>query len=435
MKKVYAGTLLTESAILASQLVLYKLAARSLGREGFSEYALGRRAIGLLLPAALCGLNVAIPRYVGLAHGEGRLSSSKAYFAGGLLGFGLASAVTLLCLTVFKDAFAYLFFGSSLYAYLILPVALMLLGSTLHVASYSYFRGHLNMARANLLQFANMAVVPLAVFPWARNSASFLFCAIGTATAVVGAGALLGIRFAVPGGDALRAVKEMLTFGLGRVPADFIQLAFLACPSIFVAHLAGIRPAGLVAFATSFLIMAASLFVAAGGVLLPETSQMIGRGDIRGLRERIVQMLVVTFVSLVIGTLVVEAAAHALVVGFLGSSFADGVGIVRIVALAALPYSLYAGLKTVIDASSARAINARNNCIAFAVFLLGCGFVVLRLADVRYILTCFVLGLYVLGGLTVREVLEVCRKTPDELRSRASRPVIPAVQGNLETGI
>src|SRR6266705_909420 len=72
----YGGTFATEFMVLASQLLVYKLAAHFLGTTGFSEYAVARRTISLIYPVPVLRVAVALPRYVAHAIGGGNGSRS-----------------------------------------------------------------------------------------------------------------------------------------------------------------------------------------------------------------------------------------------------------------------------------------------------------------------------------------------------------------------
>ena len=54
----YASTFITQFADLACQILAYKLAARFLGKQGFSEYAVARRAISTIYPVSLLDLEL-----------------------------------------------------------------------------------------------------------------------------------------------------------------------------------------------------------------------------------------------------------------------------------------------------------------------------------------------------------------------------------------
>jgi O-antigen/teichoic acid export membrane protein len=408
VRKLYGTTVLTEATILASQLIAYKLAASYLGKEGFSEYALARRTISLLQPAAILGLNVAIPRYVAFAMGRKTGSVQDNYFAAGLLIVASALAVCVTLLNLLKGPAAFLFFGSAAYQALIPAIGLFLAGLALHMACEGYFRGSLDMTRANLLRFINLGIIPIIVFPLVGSSAEGVLTALGAAMGITSAVALLVTGFGSGTSELLSKVRELLLYGLGRVPADLLQLAFLSLPSILLAHFQGLQTAGLVAFSTSVLTMLCSLFLPVSSVLLPESSRMISRGDLVGLQRRVSQILIVTLVTVTLSVAAIELFARPIFRFYLGHSFDEAVGIVRIVVLGAAPYALYVGLRSVIDASSVVPINAKNMLISFGVFLAGSSAVYLKSFTPACILVTFAVALYILGGLTLLEVKKIC---------------------------
>ena len=67
MRVQLAWTMLTEIMVTISSILLLKLAASLLGPVGFGEYALTRRAIGLLYLPLVMGLGIAAPRYIAIA--------------------------------------------------------------------------------------------------------------------------------------------------------------------------------------------------------------------------------------------------------------------------------------------------------------------------------------------------------------------------------
>ena len=80
--KEYSPTFLTEFVVMASQILLYKLAAHYLGKTGFSEYALARRTVSLLFPILVLGMAVGLPRYIGVTNGRGGHRRRSSLFRG-----------------------------------------------------------------------------------------------------------------------------------------------------------------------------------------------------------------------------------------------------------------------------------------------------------------------------------------------------------------
>src|ERR1044071_1494776 len=93
--KEYAPTFLTEFTVMASQILVYKLAAYSLGKAGFAEYALARRTVSLIFPIPVLGMSVGLPRYISFSNGRKDPQGADRYFGATLK---CAGAAAILCL-------------------------------------------------------------------------------------------------------------------------------------------------------------------------------------------------------------------------------------------------------------------------------------------------------------------------------------------------
>lgn len=406
-RRDYTFTFLTEYFVLMSQLLVYKLAASAWGTEGFSEYALSRRTLALIQPLALLGFGVALPRYIAMTHANRVHKPAQTYFAGALLCVGCATGMFFLCMNLFRDSLAFLIFGSINYSHLILPISLMLLGLTMHSLCYAYFRGLLNMRVANRLQIVNIGIIPPLAFLTFGNTVETLLAALGILWAIVSSIAMLFIPFRQLTRNLLPSTKEMLRYGIPRVPGDFILMALFALPGIFVAHISGVKEAGYVAFAISALSMVGSLFSPLGIVLLPKASRMVGEGSLQSLKKNIVKIVKVCIGLAALITVICEIFARSLIVAYLGAEFHEMAGILRIVMLCALPYALFICLRAVIDAAHIKPFNMVNTFIAFAVFITGSILAQSIMPGSISVLGSLVLGIAVLGTLTTRETWKI----------------------------
>jgi len=160
----YAPTFLTEFAVMASQVVVYKLAANFLGKQGFSEYAIARRAISTIYPVGLLGLGVALPRYIAISARREEVTLQDRFFSATMWCVGLSVILIFALVNLMPSKFAYLIYSDGSYKSLTMPISMIIVGLTLHALAYAYFRGHLQMGRANIFQFVNLGTVPLLAF-------------------------------------------------------------------------------------------------------------------------------------------------------------------------------------------------------------------------------------------------------------------------------
>ena len=157
------------------------------------------------------------------------------YFAPALVIAGSVLAAWLVLLNLLKNWAAFLFFGSTQYDELIPAVGLFLLGLTLHMACEGYFRGNFAMTRANTLRLINLGLMPVIFSLVFRDSADGVLTAIGAAMGATSAVGLLFTQFGSCATRLLAHTRELIVYGLRRVAADLIQLAFISLPAILIA--------------------------------------------------------------------------------------------------------------------------------------------------------------------------------------------------------
>jgi O-antigen/teichoic acid export membrane protein len=412
----YGGTFATEFAVLACQLLVYKLAAHFLGKVGFAEYAVARRTISLIYPVPLLGVAVALPRYVAHAIGGGNWTRRGRYFGAAVWCMGFGVLASALLMNSFPGMFAYIFFAGRGYANLVLPLSILLIGLVLHVLVYSYFRGCQAMRQANVLQLVNIGVVPLAAFLIFNGSLRSVLATLGVLTTLVAGIALAFTPIRNITENVFPEAKELLRYGVQRVPGDFVHMALFTLPVTFVAHFRGVQEAGYVAFGVSVLNMIGSMFSPLGLVLLPKASRMLAGGDLEELREHVAQIVKVTALISLSVALMLELSAGQLIRLYLGPNFSEAAVFLRIMILAAVPYSLYCVLRNLVDAFHENAVNARNLVVAFAAFL------TLSLAGVpvfrppMQILGAFVLSVLLVAVLSYAETLKIVRSELSEGR-------------------
>lgn len=407
LAREYLGTFATEFTVLASQLLAYKLAAHFLGKTGFSEYAVARRTISLIYPLPLLGLAVALPRYVARTLGPESDTRAARYFGAAVWCIAIALLVSTLLINAFPGTFALLFFAGRQYANLILPLSLLLTGLVLHSLVYSYSRGRLEMKRANVLQLINLGFVPLAAFVIFSDSVRSVLLAMGILTTAV---SLVGLLLSPVKSVRLNVkpeAKELLRYGVQRVPGDFVLMALLTLPVTFVAHFSGIQQAGYVAFGISVVNMIGSMFQPLGLILLPKASRMLAGGAHAELRTHVAQIVKATALVSIFASIVLEISAAGLIKLYLGPSFSDAVVILRIMLLAALPFSLYCVLRNVIDAYHENAVNALNLSISFAAFLVIASISLVVVRSPYQILWAFVLSALLLAVLCRAETARI----------------------------
>jgi O-antigen/teichoic acid export membrane protein len=369
--KEYGPTFLTEFAVMASQIATYKLAAHLLGKQGFSEYALARRTVSLIFPIPVLGLGVGLPRYIGFSNGRNDPSSARRYYGATLWCAGIAALICVALLNLFSSAFGYLFFADRNYGYLAFPLGLMIFGLCMHTVVCGYFRGHMELGRANVLQAINLAFVPLVVFLIVHQSLVPVFTWLGSIWTLVSGAALFLTPVRAIREDTRKEMSELLRYGIQRVPGDFILMALFTVPATVVAHVSGVQDAGFVAFGISVVSMIGAVFAPLGLVLLPKATSMLAGGATKDLRRHLGLMVRLTLASAAALVVLGWLCLPALIRFCLGTNFDQVVPIVRVLILAALPYCLYLVVRNVVDAYHDYGVTAAILAVGLAVFFIG----------------------------------------------------------------
>lgn len=413
LKKDYAITLIVQFVVLASGLLVYKLAAEFLGKDGFSGYALSRRAIAFLQPILLMGLGVGIPRFIAYKHASPDHKNPDAYFLSAFLILALVTSVFCFVFNLFNGTFSFLLFGSSNYSYLILPITLMIVGMISHASCYCYYRGRLMMVRANLLQAITLGIIPPTVFFLFGKTLSSVLTVTGIIWIIISSLFFLfmpirlrdyNLRMLVP------YAKEIMSYSIMRVPGDFALSALFALPAILTAHISGVREAGYVAFGIAVLNMSGSFFAPISTILLPKASYMIARANYKGLKYDLKRMLISAICLTALGVVILEIFTDQIIRIYLKENFTETIMIIKIIAIGIIPYVIYIILRSVIDANYVKPINAINIVIAFLFFIISVSLILLFYKNYIYIVGIFTIAIYVLGMLSLIEIRNIFKR-------------------------
>lgn len=395
-------TYLGEGLVLAGTLVVYRLAADA-GREELDLYVVVRRTVSFAFPFVLLGSAVGITRFVAMRGAE---EEQRRYLAASLGWVVPLALLTLLAGLVWQAPLSWIVFGSGAQAHLVPPLALMVASVSLYGLGYSYLRGRGRLLAANMAQ-----VLALAGSPWI---AFLLFDDLEAVCWATGAGwALIALaciapqfRTGLPRGVG-RERGDLLRYGMPRVPGDLAFGALLTVPVYAVARTHGLAASGEVGFGATLLNITAALFAPMSLVLLPTSASQLAAGDHAGLSTRIARLSRLTLLASVAMTVAFELAAGPILELYLGPTARHYVDMSRIAFLGALPFGVFIGLRSLLDAYYHTPRNGINLTTAFLLLVLGSVFHFVVPTPASLMAWMMVGALGYLGWATWRDVVHV----------------------------
>ena len=402
-----AWTLAVEGAGVVAGLLTLRLAAAHFSVEGFGAYTVARRLVSVAAFPLLLGFGIALPRAV--AHALAEPSGKSAPGAYGLAAGGLAAlslALFSMVALLVPGPLAELTFGTRAAGHLVPPLVLATVGIALHTLSYAWYRGRASWTTANAIQVAAIALVPPLAVTFSGSDTARALALTGAGWCLTGG---IGVALAwakqelTPATGLKPAARELLHFGVPRIPGELALFGLLALPSVMVAHREGLAAAGYVSFALSLVQLSAAALAPVGTLLLPVVSREAALGNWATLRKVVAQFLAV-------GVGVAAALALGVIVGaplvvkiLLGPDYVAAVPTARWLAPAAVPYAIYLILRNPLDAIATHPHNTRNLLVALAALWL-------LLGPLGYSPAASVIGAYtLLGGLSAWDWLRLSR--------------------------
>ncbi len=163
MKKDLIITFISYAFSFLCGILVYKLAAKSLGPEGFGIYALVRRASSFMEPVLIMGLGVGLARYIAISSAKGGDGREQASYI--IAGYGsvlLFSALVLAIINLMPGLIGRAVFGKPGYEEYVRIIFLSRL-RVIWCSSlvYSFYRGNGRFVAANIISIF-IGIVPLA---------------------------------------------------------------------------------------------------------------------------------------------------------------------------------------------------------------------------------------------------------------------------------
>ncbi len=354
-------TTITSLITIISMIFIMRFLAKGLGPEEFGAYSLARRIISNFVPLATLSVGIALARYIAMTN-EKRLQSSY-IFASFILAGATLVLISIIAVSASKQL-SYLIFHSNEYLKLYYASFFLLVGYSIFIIVYSYFRGLQKFNAANSLQLGLMAILPLVIsynFAYRKDPSLIIFL-MGLAfhLSLIPL-VLIIIKTKLPRLSSIKSsIKSVLKYSIPRVPAGFALAGLLTLGPFLASLILGLEEAGYFVIGQSVFRVMESAIVGFGLVALPKISQLLAEDNVEFLKVKIEDILIMIFQLGLFVTIHTFIWSKEIVLVWLGPEYIASVPIMKIIILSLGPYLGYVILRSIVDAVEVRAINTLN---------------------------------------------------------------------------
>ncbi|MFN3874679.1 MAG: hypothetical protein ACK4L7_02055 [Flavobacteriales bacterium] len=355
----------TEGLALLGMVLAFRLAGQ-LGKGELDIYVIARRTLALLFPIALMGAMVGQTRFSAMSASD---EAARRYLRGAFSVVAPTGMAIVASGFALAEPLAWVLFGDEASAALVPPIGVMTAGMAMHGVAYGHLRGRGRIVAANALQLLVLAIAPCAAFMLEGMPAVLWASGVGMLAPPLLAMLPELIR---PCGPSARERAELLRYGLPRVPGDAALGALLTVPGYVALRTHGLGLSGEVGFGATLLNIAAAAFSPVALLLLPSVAAKLARGEHADLAHRAGRMMRLVLLAATALTLGFELMASPLLRLYLGPTGEAYVPMARLVFIGALPFAVFHGLRSLLDAYFRTPRNGINLTKSFAILLLGC---------------------------------------------------------------
>ena len=259
-------TFLTQIGVTLINIILLKLLAQLLSKEGFGAYLVIRRVISFAFPVLTLNLAVSMARNISFNR-----EKAEAYLISSFLIIFLFSMVLLLFLPIYKDLLSKILFGNIYYANLILPMIIFLHSNSFQILCEGYFRGHHNFNKGNSVTFLFWitSLITLVVFLFSSSDVKKILYYYFLIYAIISY--FINILLLILDGKfrsniKLSAVKSFnlnifkvernfFNFGISRLPTGFLLSAVFFIPLLVASSSISLEVAASIGIIVSIIRM------------------------------------------------------------------------------------------------------------------------------------------------------------------------------------
>lgn len=395
---------ISQIAVVIFSILLLNIMARALNKEYFGLFMLIRRWIAVLLPALTLNLGIGLARYVSYEKKKARF-----YLNISLIITFFICFFTFVISIIFAKNFSKLLFNNNDYILFVYILMIFLFMNFLHLFSYSYFRGKLNMNIANLMKvlfFGFPVLLSFLIYLFKIKGYSRVLCLYFIIYSIFGILITLyflkgEINFRILKDKVsfnLKKSKDMLFFSLSRIPSVILNALVFSLPVFFASKRISIIAAGYM----GIVVLAIRLFevfsMPFNMIFLPKFSGLKKHEDNKNIKDysQVVLDFIITFLPFI--PVLIFGLTRFIILIWFGQKYLIVTKSVSVAILFSMFYLSFALIRGILDGLF---VFPFNNIISFMGF-----FVILVLSlfigsDLFGLSISFCSGLFILGVVSI----------------------------------
>jgi O-antigen/teichoic acid export membrane protein len=344
--------------ILFGVLVL-KIMAAVLSQENFGLFILIRRWIVVLLPVVTLNLSIGLARYVSFDKEKARF-----YLHISLTITTVLSTLLFILLILFNKTFSIWFFKSANYSHLVFLLALFLFAHMIHLITYSYFRGKMDMNTANAMRLlftgfpVLMGGIILILGINDYSTILYLYFSIYSIWGVVTSIYFLRKEYSLHlfktifqkmAAFNFKESHNLFMYSLVRIPSLIFYSLIFSFPVFIATYKLSITAAGYMGIVVAVLQLLGIFCMPFNLIFLPKFSSLVKNKQMENIKNYSLIILDFIFTFLPILVVMLFGLTRYIILIWFGPSYLTAVNSVAAAILASMFYLGYSLIRGVLD--------------------------------------------------------------------------------------
>ncbi len=410
--KDFIITVIGQVIVVVISFLVNKILSNYVSTDEFGIYNIAKRFTDVVTYIVLLAMGIAIPKYLAEYKSKNDEAGVHMYWVASLLlVFGATVIVSIIAVAA-RVPIMRLMFGENGYEKYVFVSLLYAFGSALATMISSYCRGVGFFYRYNFIQIAVQILYFVVVLICSSNAFLILLYS-GLAYLAADFAVLiyyfikkrkLTVKYKSPK-NYLKPMKELVIYGVPRVPGEFVLFAYNLVPLIIISNKFNLTQSAYFSASLSVNATVTTAFGFIGIMLLPAVSSAIATRKFDKVDKNITFLAILYVLVSVLGIIFIYFCGEWLIKLLYSEEYIPAVTLLIITSVAILPRAMFLLLRNPIDGVTKIPFNTINLAISFAITCVG----MLLVNSIQLCAWIYVIGYCALAALSFATWM-FCRK-------------------------